>query len=127
MKPAAARWLCPWRPRASIRRRNPLLSGTCPPSTSTFSAMSPVAGSACRAGARGAAYAYPGDVRLLRTLDKLRPVQLALDETVRLWGQVARAELLGPALRASLERYAPSTKPRAAAPRSCTSPPRRSL
>ena len=54
----------------------------------------------------GAAYAYPGDVRLLRTLDKLRPVQLALDETVRLWGQVARAELLGPALRASLERYA---------------------
>ncbi len=54
----------------------------------------------------GAAYAYPGDVRLLRTLDKLRPVQLALDETVRLWGHVARAELLGPALRASPERFA---------------------
>lgn len=58
----------------------------------------------------GAAYAYPGDVRLLRTLDKLRPVQLALDETVRLWGHIARAELLGPALRASLERYAPVYK-----------------
>lgn len=54
----------------------------------------------------GAAYAYPGDVRLLRTLDKLRPVQLALDETVRLWGHIARAELLGPALRVSPERYA---------------------
>lgn len=54
----------------------------------------------------GAAYAYPGDVRLLRTLDKLRPVQLALDETVRLWGHIARAELLGPALRASPERFA---------------------
>ena len=54
----------------------------------------------------GAAYAYPGDVRLLHTLDKLRPVQLALDETVRLWGHVARAELLGPALRASPERFA---------------------
>lgn len=54
----------------------------------------------------GAAYAYPGDVRVLRTLDKLRPVQLALEEAGRLWRNLARAELLGPAVRASVERYA---------------------
>lgn len=54
----------------------------------------------------GAAYAYPGDVRVLRTLDKLRPIQLALDEAGRLWRQLARAELLGPAVRVSVERYA---------------------
>lgn len=53
----------------------------------------------------GAAYAYPGDVRLLRTLDKLRPVQLALEEAGRLWKNVARAELLGPAVRVTIERY----------------------
>jgi len=55
----------------------------------------------------GAAYAYPGDVRVLRTLDKLRPVQLALDEAGRLWRHLARAELLGPAVRVSVERFAP--------------------
>jgi hypothetical protein len=54
----------------------------------------------------GAAYAYPGDVRVLRTLDKLRPVQLALEEAGRLWRHLARAELLGPAVRATTERFA---------------------
>jgi Zn-dependent protease with chaperone function len=53
----------------------------------------------------GAAYAYPGDVRLLRTLDRLRPVQLALEEAGRLWKSVARAELLGPAARAAAPRF----------------------
>lgn len=53
----------------------------------------------------GAAYAYPGDVRLLRTLDKLRPVQLALEETARLWRHGAQSDLLGPALRASSEHF----------------------
>ena len=53
----------------------------------------------------GADYAYPGDVRLLRTLDRLRPVELALQEAGRLWQSVARAELLGPAVRAVAPRY----------------------
>jgi len=53
----------------------------------------------------GAAYAYPGDVRLLRTLDRLRPVQLALEEAGRLWKSVARAEVLGPAARAIAPRF----------------------
>jgi Zn-dependent protease with chaperone function len=53
----------------------------------------------------GAAYAFPGDVRLLRTLDRLRPVQLALEETGRLWRAVARAELLGAAVRAGGDHF----------------------
>lgn len=53
----------------------------------------------------GAAYAYPGDVRLLRTLDRLRPVQLALEEAGRLWKSGARAEVLGTAARALAPRF----------------------
>jgi Zn-dependent protease with chaperone function len=54
----------------------------------------------------GAAYAFPGDVKLLRTLDKLRPIQLAVEEAGRLWRGVARAELLGASVRAGGERFA---------------------
>lgn len=49
----------------------------------------------------GAAYAYRGDLRVLRTLDQLRPVRLALEATVRLWRGAARDELLGGATRVS--------------------------
>jgi Zn-dependent protease with chaperone function len=49
----------------------------------------------------GAAYAYAGDLRMLRALDRLRPVKLALEATVRLWRSAARAELLAGAVKAS--------------------------
>ncbi|MDB4964552.1 MAG: peptidase Ste24p [Myxococcales bacterium] len=49
----------------------------------------------------GAAYAYAGDLRLLRTLDRLRPVKMALEATVRLWRSAARAELLAGAVKAT--------------------------
>src|SRR5262249_5330988 len=49
----------------------------------------------------GAAYAYAGDLRLLRALDRLRPVKLALEATVRLWRSAARAELLAGAVKAT--------------------------
>jgi hypothetical protein len=49
----------------------------------------------------GAAYAYAGDLRILRTLDKLRPVRVALEATVRLWKSAAREELLAGAVRAT--------------------------
>jgi Zn-dependent protease with chaperone function len=49
----------------------------------------------------GAHYAYAGDLRLLRTLERLRPVTLALEATVRLWRSAARAELLAGAVKAS--------------------------
>lgn len=54
----------------------------------------------------GAAYAFPGDSKLLRTLNRLRPVELALEEAARLFRDTARAELLGTAVRATPERYA---------------------
>jgi Zn-dependent protease with chaperone function len=49
----------------------------------------------------GAAYAYAGDLRLLRALERLRPVKMALEATVRLWRSAARAELLAGAVKAS--------------------------
>src|SRR5678815_2157385 len=59
-----------------------------------------------RKGAReAAAYAYPGDLRVLRTLDRLRPVRLAIEATVRMWKTVARAELLGTAVKVSPAQF----------------------
>jgi hypothetical protein len=54
----------------------------------------------------GAHYAYAGDLRLLRTLDRLRPVKMALESTVRLWRSAARAELLAGAVKASQREQA---------------------
>jgi Zn-dependent protease with chaperone function len=54
----------------------------------------------------GAAYAYAYDLRLLRTLDRLKPVKLALEATVRLWRSAARAELLAGAIKASQKEQA---------------------
>jgi hypothetical protein len=53
----------------------------------------------------GAAYAYAGDLKVLRTLDRLRPVTLALEAAVRLWRTRARAELLGTAIRVSEKQF----------------------
>jgi Zn-dependent protease with chaperone function len=53
----------------------------------------------------GAAYAYSGDLKVLRTLDRLRPVRLALEATVRMWKAVARAELLGTAVKVSPQQF----------------------
>jgi Zn-dependent protease with chaperone function len=47
----------------------------------------------------GAAYAYAGDLKLLRTLDRLSPVRVALEATVRLWRSAARTELLEGAVK----------------------------
>ncbi|MGZ3425610.1 MAG: M48 family metalloprotease, partial [Polyangia bacterium] len=49
----------------------------------------------------GAGYAYAYDLRLLRALERLRPVKMALEATVRLWRSAARAELLAGAVKAS--------------------------
>ncbi|MSP61937.1 MAG: M48 family peptidase [Myxococcales bacterium] len=53
----------------------------------------------------GAAYAYAGDLKVLRTLEKLKPVKMALEGAVGLWRGTARAELLGPALKASEGKF----------------------
>jgi Zn-dependent protease with chaperone function len=49
----------------------------------------------------GAAYAYAGDLRLLRALDRVRPVKLALEATERLWRSTARAQMLAGAVKTS--------------------------
>jgi hypothetical protein len=54
----------------------------------------------------GAAYAYTADLRLMRALERLRPVKLALEATVRLWRSAARAELLAGAVKASSREHA---------------------
>ena len=54
----------------------------------------------------GAAYAYGGDLRIKKTLDSLKPVQLAVDATVRLWKSVARKELLDGATKVTPESNA---------------------
>jgi Zn-dependent protease with chaperone function len=53
----------------------------------------------------GAAYAYAGDLKVLRTLDRLRPVRLAIEATVRMWKSVARGELLGTAVKVSPAQF----------------------
>ena len=53
----------------------------------------------------GSAYAYAGDLRLRRTVLRLRPVALTVEATVRLWRATARAEVLGPAVRATDRSY----------------------
>jgi len=53
----------------------------------------------------GAAYAYSGDLRVLRTLDRVRPVRMALDGAVRLW-RSKREELLAGAVKASPKEHA---------------------
>jgi Zn-dependent protease with chaperone function len=53
----------------------------------------------------GAAYAYAGDLKVLKTLERLRPVRLALEATVRMWKSVARAELLGTAVKVSPQQF----------------------
>jgi Zn-dependent protease with chaperone function len=53
----------------------------------------------------GAAYAYGGDLKVLRTLERMRPVKLAVEATVRMWTSAARNELLGSAVRVSSQKH----------------------
>lgn len=49
----------------------------------------------------GAAYSYTGERKVRRTLAGARPVTMSLEATTRLWRDVARAELLGAATKAT--------------------------
>jgi Zn-dependent protease with chaperone function len=53
----------------------------------------------------GAAYAYPGDQRVLRTLGKVTPVTLAVEATVRLWKNVAKSEILGTSVKVTDKQF----------------------
>src|SRR5215831_16592727 len=53
----------------------------------------------------GAAYAYAGDLKVLRTLQHARPITLAVEATVRLWRSVERARLLGNAVKVGPKQF----------------------
>lgn len=53
----------------------------------------------------GSAYSYSGERKVRRTLNSARPVVIALEATTRLWKNVAKAELLGTALKVSSQQF----------------------
>jgi Zn-dependent protease with chaperone function len=53
----------------------------------------------------GASYAYSGEYKIRRALAMARPVTLAIEATVRLWKNVARAELLGSAVKVTGQQF----------------------
>ncbi|HRC54376.1 MAG: M48 family metallopeptidase [Myxococcales bacterium] len=53
----------------------------------------------------GIAYAYTGEQKFRRTLAAARPVTIAIEATTRLWRDVARAELLGSAVKVSSQQF----------------------
>jgi Zn-dependent protease with chaperone function len=63
-------------------------------------------GAAAAAAREGAAYGYSGEHRVRRTLLYARPVALAVEATVRVWKNAARAELLGSAVKATDQQHA---------------------
>ncbi len=56
-------------------------------------------------GERGEGYAYEGDLRVLRKLRTLRPVELAVARTVKLSSAFLQSELLGNAVRVGPEQF----------------------
>ncbi len=53
----------------------------------------------------GAQYAYGADLRVRGALDKLRPVTLAVEATVRFWQTVGKNRLLGQAVRVGEKQF----------------------
>jgi Zn-dependent protease with chaperone function len=53
----------------------------------------------------GSAYAYGGDLKVRSTLDRLKPVVLAMESAVRFWNTVGKSRLLGNALRVSDRQF----------------------
>ncbi len=50
-------------------------------------------------------YAFSGDLRVLRRLDKLAPVRVVAESTVRFWKSFERNELLGQCVRISRRQF----------------------
>ncbi len=53
----------------------------------------------------GAAYAYSGDLKVRQTLDRVRPVTLAVEATVRFWQSVGKGQLLGSAIKVGEKQF----------------------
>jgi Zn-dependent protease with chaperone function len=62
-------------------------------------------GAASARAREGAQYAYGPDLRVRSALDKLKPVTLAVEATLRFWQAVGRNRLLGRAVRVSDKQF----------------------
>jgi Zn-dependent protease with chaperone function len=63
-------------------------------------------GAASARAREGAQYAYGGDLRVRSALDKVRPVTLAVEATLRFWHTVGKNRLLGSSVRVSDRQFA---------------------
>jgi len=54
---------------------------------------------------QAAAYAFGGDLRVRSTMDKLRPVTLAVESTVGFWNTVGKSRLIGSAVRVGERQF----------------------
>jgi Zn-dependent protease with chaperone function len=62
-------------------------------------------GAASARSREGAAYAYAGDLKVRQTLDKIRPVTLAVEATVRFWQTVEKSRMLGTAVKVTEKQF----------------------
>jgi Zn-dependent protease with chaperone function len=62
-------------------------------------------GAASASAREGAAYAYGGDVKVRAALDRIKPVTLAVEATVRLWQSVERSRMLGTAVKVTDKQF----------------------
>ena len=53
----------------------------------------------------GSAYAYGGDLKVRATLDRIRPVTLGVEATVRLWQTVEKSRMLGTAVKVTPKQF----------------------
>lgn len=53
----------------------------------------------------GSAYAYGGELKVRATLDRIKPVTLAVEATVRLWQTVERTRMLGTAVKVTPKQF----------------------
>jgi len=53
----------------------------------------------------GAAYAYGGDVKVRSALDRIRPVTLAVEASVRLWQSMEKTRMLGTAVKVTGKQF----------------------
>jgi Zn-dependent protease with chaperone function len=53
----------------------------------------------------GATYAYGGDLKVRSTLDRVRPVTMAMESAVRFWHSVGKNRLLGNAIRVGERQF----------------------
>jgi Zn-dependent protease with chaperone function len=53
----------------------------------------------------GAAYAYGGDIKVRAALDRIKPVTLAVEATVRLWQSVEKSRMLGTAVKVTDKQF----------------------